>query len=521
MKLLILKSSNLMKPFKKLLFSAFAAAILFMFCCTISSAQQTVVFNSSWASLEQYQCPEWFRDAKFGIWTCWNAYAVPAVGDWYARYMYEEGSSQYKYHLEHYGHPSKFGYKDIVELWKGEKFNPDSLVAIFKKAGAKYIVSMAMHHDNFDLWNSKFHKWNSVNYGPHKNIVGLWEQAVHKSGLRWGVTSHLERSWNWMQVSHGADTAGPYKGVSYDGADTANSFIYHKTYGIKDNNMAYAIHPPKQWADEYCSRIKDLLDQHKPDLFYMDGAIPFGNQGRELIAWYYNQNTQWHKGSMEAVMAIKNLPFPDVFHGDFRYGACLEDVERGRLEGINRVPWQTDNSIGDWFWTKDQKYISLKIFIDQLIDIVSKNGNLLMNIPLRADGSLDKECVKLLKGLGQWFKVNGEGIYGTRPFVVFGEGPTEVKGGHYAEMVDLTASDFRFTTKGDTVFAFICGEPKGEVKIKQLNKLNYHTIQSINMLGVKGALKFSQEKEYTTIQMPDVLPSKNAVCLKIVPKIEY
>jgi alpha-L-fucosidase len=510
-----------MRPFKKLFFCTSIASILLTYGCKTNIAKEPEVFNSSWQSLERYQCPEWFRDAKFGIWSHWNGYVVPEQGDWYARDMYIQGSAQYEYHVKNYGHPSKFGYKDVIEMWKADKFNADSLVALYKEAGAKYIVSLAVHHDNFDLWDSKYQKWNSVNNGPHKNIVGLWEKAVRKAGLRWGVTSHLERSWNWMQVSHEADTAGPYKGVPYDGANPAYKQIYHDTYGIKDDNMAYAIHPPKQWADEYCSRIKDLMEQHKPDMFYMDGAIPFGSEGRELIAWYYNQNTKWHNGSMEAAMAIKNLPYTDVFHGDFRYGTCVEDIERGRMEGINREPWQTDNSIGDWSWKKGQKYISLKDFVDQLIDIVSKNGNLLMNIPLRADGSIDQESIELLKGIGQWLKVNGDGIYGTRPYSVFGEGPTVVQGGHKVDMAELTANDFRFTTRGDTVFAFICGEPTGEVKIRQFNQLNYHTIQSINMLGVKDALKFSQEKDGTVVQMPESLPSKNAVCLKIVPKIDF
>ena len=512
-----------MRTYKILVFCASVASIVLLSCCNTETKKEPVVFNSSWESLEQYKCPEWFRDAKFGLWSHWTGYVVPETGDGYAGSMYIQGSRQYKYHLENYGHPSKFGYKDVIELWKADKFHPDSLVALFKEAGAKYIVSLAAHHDNFDLWDSKYQKWNSVNYGPHKNIVGMWEKAVRKAGLRWGVTSHLVRSWNWFQASHGADTSGPYQGVPYDGADPANKFIYHDTYGLKYDNVgyAYAIHPPKQWADEYSYRIMDLMQQHKPDLFFMDGGIPFGEQGRNLIAWYYNQNTQWHNGSMEAVLELKNLLFFEVYHGDFRIGTCVENLEGGRMKDIDREPWQTGNSIGDWSWKKGEKYISLKIFVDELIDIVSKNGNLMMNIPLRADGTLDQESVELLKGMGQWLKVNGEGIYSTRPYIVFGEGPALVQGGHDRSKAELTANDFRFTTKGDTVFAFICGEPEGEVKIRQFNKLNYHTIQSVSMLGSKDALKFSQEKESLVVQMPETLPSKNAVCLKIIPKIDF
>ena len=341
-----------MRTYKILVFCVSVASILLLSCRKTDTKREPVVFNSSWESLEQYKCPEWFRDAKFGIQSQWSGYVVPETGDWYARNMYIQGSRQYKYHLENYGHPSQFGYKDVIELWKADKFHPDSLVALFKEAGAKYIVSLAAHHDNFDLWDSKYQKWNSVNYGPHKNIVGMWEKAVRKAGLRWGVTTHLARSWNWFQVSHGADTSGPYKGVAYDGADPANKFIYHDTYGIKDDNVAYAINPPKQWADEYCNRIMDLMQQHKPDLFYMDGGIPFGEQGRNLFAWYYNQNTQWHNGSMEAVLQLKNLRFSDLYHGDFRFGTCVENLEGGRMIDIDREPWQTGNSIGDWPWKR-------------------------------------------------------------------------------------------------------------------------------------------------------------------------
>jgi alpha-L-fucosidase len=432
--------------------------------------------------------------------------------------MYTEGSRQYKYHLEKYGHPSKVGYKDIVELWKGENFDPENLVALFKEAGAKYIIAMAAHHDNFDLWNSKFHEWNSVKHGPHQNIIGKWEAAVRKSGLRWGVTSHLERSWNWFSVNKGADKEGIYAGVPYDGNDPKYAGLYFKKYdGYDDSNHAYAVNPPQEVIEDYFFRIKDLLDQHKPDLFYFDGGIPFGETGRKLMAYYYNTNMKNHGGELEAVMNIKNYG-NNRYHGDhIRNGVGVEDVERGQLSGISQLPWQTDDSIGDWFWTNGDKYNTPKYVIDQLIDIVSKNGNLLLNVPPRADGTLDDKAITLLKEIGKWLKINGEGIYGTRPYSLFGEGPNMAAGGNFKRMTELTPKDFRFTTKGDTIYVFVGGMPDAKISIQSFSSAYYHQLKSVHMLGVPHALKFTQTKEALEVELPETLPGNYAVCLKIVP----
>jgi alpha-L-fucosidase len=477
-------------------------------------------YNSSWSSLEQYRCPDWFRDAKFGIWSSWNAYTVPAVGDWYARSMYIEGSDQYRYHLEHYGHPSQFGYKDIVDLWKADRFSPDSLISFFKENGARYFVAMAVHHDNFDLWDSKNHEWNSVNYGPQKNIIKIWQDAAITYELPFGISSHLERTWNWFQTAHGSDSSGIYKGVPYDGANPEYSHIYPPKYGIDDTNPAYAREFPQQWIDNYTLRIKDLLTQHKPDFFYVDGGIPFGVQGRQLVAWFYNSYRNWKNADSDPVMTFKNFGHTD-FHGDFRFGTCVEDIERGRMAGISPVPWQTDDSIGDWFWTKNDQYISPRQFIHSLIDIVSKNGNLLMNIPLKADGTMDEEAKMLIMEVGKWLKINGEGIYGTRPFTIYGEGPTVVTGGFFSPKAILTVDDSRFTSKGDTVFAFVCGNPVGEITIKAFRDGFYHRIQTVEMLGSAGPLPFRQEKDGLKITVPERKTSDYAVCLRIVPRIIY
>ena len=334
-----------------------------------------------------------------------------------------------------------------------------------------------------------------------------------------GVTSHLERSWNWFNVNKGADKQGELAGVPYDGNDPRYAGLYFKKYeGYFDTNYSYAVNPPQEVVEDYFLREKDLLDQHKPDLFYFDGGIPFGETGRKLISYYYNANMKNHKGQLEAVMCIKNYGNSQPYHGDqIRDGVALEDVERGQLSGISTLPWQTDDSIGDWFWTNGDKYNTPKYVIDQLIDIVSKNGNLLLNVPPRADGTLDDKAIVLLKEIGKWLKINGEGIYGTRPWTNFGEGSTIADGGNFKRMAELTAKDLRFTTKGDTIYAFVCGLPERGISIKAFSELKYHQVKSVRMLGVDQDLKFVQTNGALEIEMPSSKPCNFAVCLKIVP----
>ncbi|MEO7494018.1 MAG: alpha-L-fucosidase, partial [Massilia sp.] len=303
-------------------------------------------FSADPASLSKYETPEWYRDAKFGIWAHWGPQAVPRAGDWYARNMYIYGTPQYQHHLKNYGHPSQSGYKDIIALWKAEKFDPEALMGLYAKAGAKYFVSMGVHHDNFDLWDSKYHRWNAVKMGPHRDIVGEFKKAADKAGLRFGVSEHLGASYAWFSPSHGYDQMWPKLGVDYDGADPQYADLYHPAHNEPYKSSATWYAKSSAWHQEWYNRVTDLMTHYKPDLLYSDGGIPFGVTGRTMMANFYNENIKTH-GKLEAVYNFK-----DIGSGEFIRKAGVQDVERGVMEGINPVPWQTCTSIGDWFYSE-------------------------------------------------------------------------------------------------------------------------------------------------------------------------
>lgn len=396
-----------MTNLKIILSIAVAAAVV---GCSNPKSQH---FEPTVESLQQYECPEWFRDAKFGIWSCWNAYTVPGQGDWYARHMYEEGSRAYNYHCKRYGHPSEVGYKDIVDLWKGENFNPKEQIKLFEEAGAKYFIAMANHHDNFDLWDSKYQPWNSVNYGPKRNIIGEWYEAMQQSDMRWGLTSHLERTWSWLQVAKLSDTKGEYKGVPYDGADPKYEQVYLPKEPTGDTSGSQPINATPWWREYWYNRCEDLIDKYHPDLFYVDGGVPFpgddaGATGLKMMAHLYNHNASLHNGKNEAVMCLKNWYHvaPKGEWGYYWEGIGTLDFERTRSSEILPEPWQTDTNMGAWTWLPNMKYRSADDILRELVDVVSKNGNLLLNVSPRPDGTLDSEVVEILKQIGAWFKVS-------------------------------------------------------------------------------------------------------------------
>ncbi len=469
-------------------------------------------------SLEGYQIPEWFRNAKFGIWSHWGPQSAIEDGDWYARNMYIQGSEQYLYHVETYGHPSKVGYKDLVDNWKAAKWDPEHLMGLYKKAGAKYFVSMGVHHDNFDLWNSKYTRWNAVNMGPKRDIVGTWQKAAEKNGLRFGISEHLWISYKWWSVTHGADKTGPLAGVPYDGADPKFEDLYH------DADCARLIDKldwndddiPDSWKRHYLDRMTDLIDKYQPDLLYTDGHLPFEDTGMKMVSHLYNVSAQKHGGVVEAVYNSKT-------DSDCAIGTCVLDHERGVSDGIARNPWQTDTCIGEWHYKRGTKYKTSKKVIDLLADIVSKNGNLLLNFPLPNSGELDHEEMNTLEGITAWMAVNSEGIYSSRPWKIYGEGPsTKVKivPGNFNEdkTNDLTAEDVRFTAKDGKVYAFVMGWPEKHAMVQALGLASDQApgaIRRVELLGYKGELKWKQEETCLKVEMPAEKISDIGFTLKI------
>jgi alpha-L-fucosidase len=468
-------------------------------------------FEPTFESLAGYKCPEWFRDAKLGIWAHWGPQAVPMVGDWYARHMYDQGSGQYEHHVKTYGHPSKFGYKDIIPLWKAEKFDPNRLMKLYKAAGARYFVSMGVHHDNFDLWNSKHHGWNAVKMGPRRDIVGAWQKAARRQGLKFGVSEHLGASFTWWQGSHGSDKKGPLAGVPYDGADPKLADLYHQVASPGDGAW-YST--DARWAQEWLARITDLIDQYHPDLLYSDGALPFGEVGRQMLAHYYNTVPN-------PVYNLKDWRTRPG-HGDYVEGIGVQDVERGGLAQIKPAPWQTDTAIGDWYYNKNWKandtktmYRSSKWVIQTLIDVVSKNGNMLLNVIQRPDGALDPEVEVLLAELSAWMKVNGQAIHGTRPWKVYGEGKTRTDPGHFKEDFGFSADDIRFTQSrdGKAIYALALGWPEsGTLRIASLSG---HPVERVELLGYRGKIAFQQTPGGLSVTLPARCISPVAIALKI------
>jgi len=409
----------------------------------------------TWASLaEHYRVPEWFRDAKFGIWAHWGPQCQPEFGDWYARLMYIEGrepwqhgETPYENHLRRYGHPSRTGFIDIIGRWKAEHWDPQSLITRYINAGARYFMAMACHHDNFDLFQSKHHGWNSTRVGPKRDIVGTWAPLVRDAGLKFGVSNHASHAWHWYQVAYGYDAQGPMRGRRYDaywlrprhgkgrfweGLDPQELYTgpyYVPPDGIESASDMNEWHdkrdgqwlespPPanKRFVEQWLLRQKQLVEDYGPDLVYFDDTgLPLGQAGLAAAAHYYNESLS-RRGELDVVLFGKKL-------NALQRRAIVEDVERGFVDDIRPEPWQTDTCIGNWHYDRRlfdaDGYKTSKNVIQRLADTVSKNGNLLLNIPVRSDGTIDEKEEKIVDEIAHWTRQNGEAIFGTRPWRTF------------------------------------------------------------------------------------------------------
>ena len=466
-------------------------------------------FEPTWDSLRAYRCPEWFRDAKLGIWSHWGPQSVPMYGDWYAQHMYEEGSPQYRYHLRQYGHPSQFGYKDVIALWKAERFDPEALMRLYVDAGARYFVAQAAHHDNFHNWPSRHHHWNALAMGPGRDIVGLWRDAARRQGLRFGFSEHMGATFSWWVANKGADVAGPWAGVPYDGNDPRFEDLYLPNRGAPGWRQEWYTSTP-WWPERWFTYAKELVDVYQPDLFYSDGGVPFGDVGLRLIAHLYNTSARLHAGHNEAIYTMKDRD-PGVF------AVCVLDIEHSQLPEATPHVWQTDTSVGDWFYNLRDTYKTPQHVAEILVDVVSKNGNLLLNIPQRPDGTIDDECRFILERMAAWIAVNGEGIYGTRPWKVAAEGPSRVVIDEFKEdPVTWTIEDFRFTAKDNVVYAFQLKWPEGgKTVIRSLASGSVPRVAAVALLGHGGSVSFEQTGRGLAIDLPEQKPCAYTQCLRV------
>lgn len=512
-----------------------------------------VPFSPTWSSLKNYKVPEWYKDAKFGIWAHWGPQCEPERGDWYARGMYEEGSDQYKYHIEKYGHPSKFGFKDVINKWTAENWDPDHLVGLYKKAGAEYFVALANHHDNFDLYDSKYQEWNSVKMGPKKDIIGGWAAAAKKHNIHFGVSVHAAHAWSWMETSQRSDKKGPMAGVPYDGkitrADGKGKWwdgqdpqsLYAQNHPLSegsDNNGTIhrqwnwgngVAEPTKGYTEKFYKRTIDLINKYDPDLVYFDDTVlplwPISDAGLRIAAHLYNRSIK-KNGTLKAVINGKIL--------DEEQRKCMVwDIERGQSNEIEPYTWQTDTCIGSWHYDRrifdNHHYKSAKTVIHTLADVVSKNGNLLLSVPVRGDGTIDSDELKIVEEIGQWMKVNKESIYGTRPWKIYGEGPAientaplSAQGFNEGKGKPFDAQDIRFTTKGDVLYAIVMGWPNdGKITIKSLaegsSSLYPFKIKSAELLGTGPVADFKRDTAGLIITLPAAKPNLDyALVIKII-----
>ncbi len=463
-------------------------------------------FQPKWQSLEAYRVPQWYQDAKFGIFIHWGVYAVPAFGnEWYPRNMYLENDAVFKHHVEKYGPQLKFGYKDFIPLFKAEKYDPYAWATLFKNAGAKFVVPVAEHHDGFPMYDCSFTEWCAAKMGPKRDLVGELATAVRKQGLRFGASSHRAEHW-WF----------------FDGGMKFDSDVrdarYAGLYGPAQPRRlpgAQTDNPPNRaYLNDWLARTTELVDKYKPELVWFDWWIEqpvFEPYLQRFAAFYYNRGAEWRRGGV--AINYKNKAFPER--------TAVLDIERGKLDSTREMVWQTDTSISlkSWGYIDNDEFRSPDSLVDDLVDIVSKNGLLLLNIGPRADGTIPEQAQKSLIEIGKWLQLNGEAIYGTRPWKVFGEGPTQVLKGGFTDRKQkpFMAGDIRFTRKLSTLYAILLEWPGKEITIKSLVPANLagRRIASVSLLGYSGRLVWKAGAAGLTVSLPETKPGDYAYTLAV------
>jgi alpha-L-fucosidase len=477
---------------------------------TVQKVSVAGPFQPDWQSLSTYEVPEWYRDAKFGIFIHWGVYSVPAFGsEWYPREMYIEGSEINKHHLATYGPLTSFGYKDFIPMFKAEKFDPQAWAKLFKESGARYVVPVFEHHDGFAMYDSDLSDWTAKKMGPHRDVDGELAAARRAEGLHLGASSHrIEHDW-FLDGGRKEDS-------------DVNDPKYADFYGpahprIQANHDVLAedwTYVSPAYGRDWVARNAEIVQKYHPELIFFDwwiGQPSVRPYLAEFAAYYYNESLK------HGTVGIINYKLVDME----KHSAVL-DIERGQTASILPVNWQTDTSVSNksWGYIKNDTYKTPSFIVQQLADVVSKNGNLLMNIGPRSDGTIPDEVQNVLLEVGSWLKVNGDAIYGTRPWFVFGEGPTKVKEGsfHDTDTVPYTSQDFRFTTKGGILYAIEMEWPTdGEAVIQTLasGKTGARNVSSVSLLGHDGALPFTQKADGLHIQLPAANPGKYAYAYKI------
>lgn len=465
-------------------------------------------YQASWDSLARHATPEWYQDAKFGIYYHWGPYSVPGFGsEWYSRNMYQPDTAEYKHHITTYGPLDQFGYKDFIPMFTADKFDALAWADLFQKAGARYIGPVAEHADGFSMWDSKVNPWNAARMGPKRDVVGEMEKAARQKNLKFIATFHHQWLWGWYSTPL----------AKADVFDPRNSGLYGTALNPEALDLKDYLNPkPKtdlafcnQWRD----KVNEVVDRYHPDLIYFDSrtAIIDEKHRMEMLARFYNQA---ESRGQEVVMTYKNE--------DFKSGTGVIDLECGRMTETTPFKWQTDDKIdwNSWAYYQHPDYKPASRLVHQLVDIVSKNGNLMLDVGPRPDGTIPEPIQERLLQIGAWLKVNGEAIYGTRPFKVFGEGPTKIQGGHFGEakLKEFTPEDIRFTTHGKTLYAIALGWPEnGTLLVKTLGSGKIE-ISNIQMLGSAESLEWSQSDKGLSVRFPAIQTCEFAWALRITSR---